>query len=292
MNPKEYLNNICSDSINILVTPGTLEKGIFLYPTRLGFLATRPPFFFDHNTSESDGYIIVFTISGTGMLHYNDTDYCLGTCSVAFIPCNANYHFCAAKSDYHWRFLFMNFNGKQAQEYYEYIMNNKEPVGTIEKKETIMSLLWQLINRYKVDKHEHFAELRTFSNMIEILSEIALINAPVLYYNLSIPNYLKAVYYYLDSHYMEKITLATLEIKFAMSKYYISRQFKEYSGITINEYVIIKRLDRAKFLLKHTDTPISEIAVEVGFYDAGHFIHQFKVREHITPQAYRKVVKN
>lgn len=290
MGDELYLDNVSCDSVCITLTPKAEDIDIFLYPTKVGFLATRPPYFFDQSTSASDGYLIVFTVSGTGVLHYNNINYLLEMYSVTFVPCDTEYRFSTSNNDYRWRFLFMNFNGKQAKDFYNYIMHGKEPVGTLENTAPFMSLMWQIINRYKSETHELFAGLNTNTNILEIMTEIARINTPALYYNHTYPAYLKEIYYYIDSHYTEKITLDKLEREFSISKYYIARQFKEYSGITINDYIMIKRISRAKFLLKHTSQSISEIAEEIGFFDAGHFINQFKAREFITPHSYRKAV--
>lgn len=291
MSLQTFTDNASSDSIRISLSPSDEERELFFYPLNVGYLSTRPPFHLDHSYFTSTGYLVILTTNGTGMMHYLDMDYKLEKNSVAIIPCNTGFHFSVSDSDYRWRFLYLQYDGKQAIEYYNYIMKNKEPVGTLENSETIKALIWQIINRNKMAHQEPFSGLNTSSNIIGIMTEIAEIDTIIPYYNLACPTYLKDVFSYLDINYKKRITLDTLETQFSISKYYLARQFKEYSGVTINEYIMLRRIRRAKFLLMHTEYTISDISDEVGFYDASHFIHQFKKREFTSPHAYRKGVK-
>ena len=79
---------------------------------------------------------------------------------------------------------------------------------------------------------------------------------------------LAAVKEYLDEHYTEKLTLDDLAEKFFINKFYLSKIFKETYGTTVNNYLISKRITRAKQLLRFTDMTVDEIGVGVGMGDA------------------------
>lgn len=55
---------------------------------------------------------------------------------------------------------------------------------------------------------------------------------------------------YLDEHYTEKISLDELAIHFFINKYYLTKIFKETYGTTINNYIIAKRITRAKQIIR------------------------------------------
>lgn len=55
---------------------------------------------------------------------------------------------------------------------------------------------------------------------------------------------------YLDVHYQEKISLDFLAEHFFISKYYLTRVFKEQFGTSINSYLMNRRVTRAKFMLR------------------------------------------
>ena len=99
---------------------------------------------------------------------------------------------------------------------------------------------------------------------------------------------LAAVKEYLDEHYTEKIALDDLSEHFFINKFYLSKIFKETYGTTVNNYLISKRITRAKQLLRFTDMAVEEISVAVGMGDANYFSRMFRKVEGISPREYRK----
>ena len=79
-----------------------------------------------------------------------------------------------------------------------------------------------------------------------------------------------------------------LAAKFFISKFYLSKIFKETHGITINNYLIEKRITKAKQLLRFTDMSVNEIGTAVGMVDANYFSRMFRKVEGISPREYRK----
>ena len=72
------------------------------------------------------------------------------------------------------------------------------------------------------------------------------------------------------------------------SRSYLSRMFKENTGMNLLDYLHTTRLTEAKKLLNETDLGISEIAAKVGYYSGWTLARVFKRYEGITPTAYRK----
>ena len=93
---------------------------------------------------------------------------------------------------------------------------------------------------------------------------------------------------YLDEHYTEKIVLDDLADRFFINKFYLSKIFKETYGTTINNYVIERRITRAKQLLRFTSKTIDEVGIEVGMDSANYFSRAFHKVEGISPSEYRK----
>lgn len=63
--------------------------------------------------------------------------------------------------------------------------------------------------------------------------------------------------------------------------------FKESTGRTPHQYVITKRLERAKRLLTQSEEPIASIALETGFADQSHLTRMMRRRVGVTPGALR-----
>ncbi len=69
---------------------------------------------------------------------------------------------------------------------------------------------------------------------------------------------------------------------------HLSVLFKKHMGITIHEYVRAKKLDHAAYLLKTTDFNITEIAIQLGYSEQGHFSALFKQTYKCSPLEYRR----
>ena len=93
---------------------------------------------------------------------------------------------------------------------------------------------------------------------------------------------------YLDEHYTEKIVLDDLAERFFINKFYMTRIFKETYGMTINNYLISRRITRAKQLLRFTDMTVDEIGNAAGMGDANYFSRMFRKVEGSSPREYRK----
>lgn len=64
--------------------------------------------------------------------------------------------------------------------------------------------------------------------------------------------------------------------------------FKKHMNTTIHEYVRAKKMDHAAYLLKNTDFNITEIAIQLGYSELGHFSALFKQIYRCSPLEYRK----
>lgn len=96
---------------------------------------------------------------------------------------------------------------------------------------------------------------------------------------------------YISTHYREKLTLDDLAERFHMSRYYLSRLFKQTTNISLMEYLNGVRLRAAKELLENTASPIADVAAEVGYATPGHFTRMFRIGTGLAPQEYRKLFR-
>ncbi|MBE5979522.1 MAG: AraC family transcriptional regulator [Paenibacillaceae bacterium] len=100
-----------------------------------------------------------------------------------------------------------------------------------------------------------------------------------------------AVCEFLESHYMENISLNDLCNMTGLSKYYLLRSFTREKGISPYSYLETIRIDRAKKLLEHGVMPV-DAAIQTGFSDQSHFSNFFKRYIGLTPKQYSKIFKD
>lgn len=93
---------------------------------------------------------------------------------------------------------------------------------------------------------------------------------------------------YLEANYTKELALDTISDELFMSKYYMCRIFKEYTGFTISEYVNTLRIKKATQILESSNLSISDVAAELGFESASYFERIFKKIMNVTPLKYRK----
>lgn len=85
----------------------------------------------------------------------------------------------------------------------------------------------------------------------------------------------------------EPLRLPELAAEAGYSPYYFARAFKATIGQSPHQYVLERRIERAKVLLRKGDMNLAEIATVCGFSSQSHFSSQFRARVGVTPTAFR-----
>ena len=93
---------------------------------------------------------------------------------------------------------------------------------------------------------------------------------------------------YIHHNYQRPISLADMASLAGYSPNYFHNVFRKVMGITPQEYLMDQRLQRAKWLLVHTECALSEIAYECGFSSQSHLCSRFKRSVYCTPGEYRQ----
>ena len=91
---------------------------------------------------------------------------------------------------------------------------------------------------------------------------------------------------YIEEHFGDQITISQLAKLCKVSEAWLSRSFKAEVGITIHDYLMNRRLRAAKSMLH--DKSITDVSYICGFFDASHFISQFKRCFGMTPLEYKR----
>jgi AraC family transcriptional regulator len=92
---------------------------------------------------------------------------------------------------------------------------------------------------------------------------------------------------YIESHLREDLSLENLAAAPAMSPFRFARAFKRAIGQSPRQYVIARRIERAKELLRSPCREIAEIADLVGFSTQSHFTAVFHRHCGVTPKRFR-----
>ncbi len=92
---------------------------------------------------------------------------------------------------------------------------------------------------------------------------------------------------YIYAHLKERITIEDLASALSVSPSYLSRLFKQETGISVSEYVREQKISMAKNLLRYSEYSMIDIANHLAFSSQSHFIQQFRDVVGMTPKKYR-----
>ena len=95
-----------------------------------------------------------------------------------------------------------------------------------------------------------------------MLNHLLLLTAPEEKGKINTPEYIRYLIKYMENNYTQKLTLDYLAEFACMNKYYLSKEFKKYTGFSPNDYLISLRINRAKQLLEGSSLPASKIAMK------------------------------
>ena len=85
--------------------------------------------------------------------------------------------------------------------------------------------------------------------------------------------------------------LADIAARFRLHSNYFSSLFKKQLNITVREYILRLRIQKAKELMADPDLKLIDIALSVGYQDAAHFNRAFKNVTGLSPSQYREGIK-
>ena len=243
--------------------------------------------------SHENSYELIQTISNGGSFIIKDTLYPIMSGSVYLI--NAiDIHCSAPKNPYQYVRNKIIINSNKLDNIasvmgFEHIINNlfKENKCaainlTVHEKEIVDDIFSNVYDLYTKSQED---------NNLEILSLIL----HLLYICQKNCNESKNINFgcvaqaiqYINDNVSYNISLSQLSKSLFVTKNHLCKQFKKSTGMTITEYIKLRRISIAKKKLQFSDVPISDIALACGFSNFSYFSKLFKKYEGITPTQYR-----
>lgn len=93
---------------------------------------------------------------------------------------------------------------------------------------------------------------------------------------------------YIQSHYMEELSLDILADKVYLTPHYLSSIFSREKGTGINRYIKNVRMEKAEEMLLETNMKINDICKSVGYSNLSYFCKAFRNEYGVTPEKYRE----
>lgn len=131
-------------------------------------------------------------------------------------------------------------------------------------------------------------KLDAFAALLPLISEYIETNNLLADADMTIGQLIKS---YIKNNLSKKITLSDLSWKLHYSTVTLTEHFKKEYDITIMEYVMKKRMEKAARLLLNSELSIREVAEECGFCDNEYFSRCFKNYHGTSPVSWRKQLR-
>jgi AraC-like DNA-binding protein len=261
------------------LSPSSLAHRSYLYLQGLASI----DFPREHFTRRSglDSYLIALTFSGEGCLEYEGKTYNIKPGEGFLIDCRKD-HYYRATGKSGWGYHIIHFDGFAAADYFLQIKNGGGVKFSADQAfDSYLDELYEVNNAAGL-RAEALSSCILTNMLTAILKTLPEFEAG------AIPEKILDVRRFLDEHFAEDISLDLLADRFAVSKFHLSRLFRQHIGRSPKEYLIATRLSNAKALLHFTTLTMSAIAEAVGFADNSHFYAIFRKYEGSSPAAYRR----
>lgn len=262
-------------------TPSEDAKKFFYYLVSCGHYHTINGYSFHRDFYP---YMLFLYVKG-GMirLDYMGNSYQVRAGEFFFIDCQEKHFYYTPKNC---EFYYIHFDGLNCHQIYPLIYKN---FGCLFHQKDYPELIQILKRIIYINREEQQITEAGYSRLIaDLLFGIMAPEASSDADAEDIPAVRNTISY-IQNHLDENLTIQLLAERVFLSPYYFSRLFKKKTGYSPYEYIIISRINRAKYLLKTTKLPLEEIAAASGYHSAGRFINAFSERVGIPPERFRRL---
>lgn len=247
-----------------------------------------------------DEYEIYFLITGERSYFIENQIYHVGPGSLVFIDRNTIHMTSQFGDSYHER-IVIEMKGKLLSSLLactgelslsDFFSKNQGVIElTPEDQKYVLTLLDGIAREINV--HDPGYKLMAMEKLIRLLFfSLRYVNAKVPVPPLSTTathQKVSEVASYISANCAQARSLEDIARHFYISKSYLSRIFKEYTGYTVNEYINVNRIQLARRMLAESGKNISEIAEALGYDSITYFEKVFRKHTETSPLKYRKL---
>lgn len=263
-----------------VITPSSIEENLPIVQA-FADITSNYPYYYE--LSHFNSYCLLYTVSGTGSLIFDNRSYALSPKSVALIDCRESHRIEIKQSPWNYKVFFMK--GNPLPYLHRTFTDNYGNFHPLPPASGIGSMIAKFYAH--LSKHSDNFLLQT-KFIMDILLELIMEKNRLLETDSPIPDYLVEIKREFDGNYQNDFSLDALEAQTHISKYRICREFDTYFGASPIQYLNHRRIDAAKEALLYTDKRINEIGRMIGIENTNHFIRLFKQQTGVTPLVFRK----
>ena len=285
------IKNSTTQSERTIHTPSSFARKNLNYVQELGRLKSLEA----HSCIREnlDSFLFFICKEGKGQVKTGGKTYDVSAGDAVFLDCRKHYEHISSESD-PWTICWVHFNGSQIMALFPLFNegNHTSPVFKPEEAESYYKLLGYL--EPLLNQNQIMAEIKASSIISELVykcmdqviedNELHIDNKDGVLAEDDYASLRESV----NEHFSEPGLDRVLAIQYGLEPEKLEEMFEKKYGIGLSEYVLNRKFNKAKELLRFTIKPVDEIVDESGIRDRGLFEKLFTDNENITPEEYRR----
>ena len=240
-------------------------------------------------TNSRNFYLVHFIRSGKGTLSIDNQTFSLNVNDVFLIRPNQLAVY-TADAESPWEYYYFAFSGQMAASLVERTyLQNGQLVHTMKDDTLYQCILDAALGMENCKIPDIYGLEHLFRFLSLLIPEPEAVATLSDLVEDSPKKYLYAVQEYVQFNYYKPIQISDICDTLNISRSYLFRIFKKYTGSSAEEYLLSFRLQQAKKLLSTTELPASTIAQLIGYVNSTSFYRMFKRMEGMSPKEWRKL---
>lgn len=266
-------------------TPSVMARKQLFYFTSVGH------FFCDHGyeierTVDYGNYMLFLVTKGQMLITVEGDSAVVKEGGMAFLNCHVPHRYSAAC---YTEFLWIHFNGSNLGQFYKDIMERLDGGHSfyLDDTEKIERQFRKIISdcRYERFCSEFDDSLCIYELLITLYKSMLGIKE---WEDVAGEATIDEALHFIGDHLGSELSVSMVARHVGLSESHFTRKFRKAMNSSPKEYIIRRRLNEAKRLLKTTTSTVSEIAFTVGFNSESHFINTFTAQTGISPKKFRQ----
>lgn len=263
-------------------TPSQTAKKLYYYPISAGhFFCVKGYHLIRDNY---DSLLITHILSGTFTFVKDGSPITARAGDTVILDCYKPHEY---YTDNSLESVWVHISGGNSFDLFEEIERNSGNLVKCKDIQHVKNLLFGLFDCIRQEKPS--SEIGMSLDIYKLFAELLNPLSPKAKGESSYEEDIREVKEYISENLNENLTVSKLAEIVSMSSSHFSRVFKQQTGVSPYDYVLLSRLNRAKYLLQQTDMTIASIAYDIGFNSESNFIYFFSENEGISPGKFRKL---
>ena len=259
-------------------SPSLLAREHLLYVVCAGDFTYAPGY--ELTRSSFDSYLMEIILEGRVNIETEGERLTARAGQAVLIDCNKPHRY---HPDTGWHALWVHFDGAPAKGYFSLILRQNGRVFATHRLQEAHEALQGIFDMFH--QGQPLSETRMALYLTQALTALSESAEPAIMSGGAGP--INRAVELINRRVGEEPSVTELARMVGLSEYHFIRVFRQLMGVTPGQYIIISRMNHAKYLLKTTALSVGEIAAMAGYSSESMFTAAFRRTQGMTPTQYR-----